>query len=365
MIKIRVAVNLLNYKSFQMGGVESFIKDLLRGFLADSERDIEIIYLVNEVALPRFRPLVKNFEGEVVKIYPDNPVSRTILQKIKLRRILNRNRVDVFFSPQPFMPISIKNSDVISVFHDFQHKDIPENFSLLQRLWRRYKDTVTIKNSDVIVTISEFTKAKLIKNFDFEGQIEVIPNTVQIKEDIPKERQMKILNAYNLNKNEFYYTVSSSAKHKNLSTLVRVFNEFKEEKLLITGPKREEHEKLVDMKSSNVKFTGYIEELDKNVLMKNCKAFLFPSTYEGFGRPPVEALLHGQKVITTNEASIPEVTLGIAKYVRAPYDVSAWIDALESHAGTPTQKEIKALEERYRLDTVSHLYLNLFEKCLT
>ncbi|MBD5522995.1 MAG: glycosyltransferase family 4 protein [Lachnospiraceae bacterium] len=74
-----------------------------------------------------------------------------------------------------------------------------------------------------------------------------------------------------------------------------------------------------------ITLTGFVENAERNAIYKYSRAFLFPSVFEGFGMPPIEAMLFGTVVITTNKTCIPEVTQNKANYVEDPYDVKEWI----------------------------------------
>ena len=78
----------------------------------------------------------------------------------------------------------------------------------------------------------------------------------------------------------------------------------------------------------NVIFTGFVDDATRNGLYTYCRAFLFPSVFEGFGMPAVEAMFLGKPVLTTRCASIPEVTQNKANYVDDPYNVNEWIDKM-------------------------------------
>ena len=111
-------------------------------------------------------------------------------------------------------------------------------------------------------------------------------------------------------------------------------------------------------------FLKQCSEVDKNVLIKNCKLFLFPSVYEGFGMPVIEALLHGKKVITTRKASIPEVSLHKAQYVNDPYNLNEWYNKIletERKGLKISPKTQKLFSKKYSIKTISNRYLNLFK----
>jgi len=112
-------------------------------------------------------------------------------------------------------------------------------------------------------------------------------------------------------------------------------------KLVISGVNGNSAEELKkQIKDKNLQdaviLTGFVSNEERNTLYQNCHTFLFPSVFEGFGMPPIEAMLFGTRVITTRCASIPEVTQSKAIYVDDPYDVDEWIDKIrkESVQGT-------------------------------
>jgi glycosyltransferase involved in cell wall biosynthesis len=171
---------------------------------------------------------------------------------------------------------------------------------------------------------------------------------------------------YGIRKNEYYYTVSQLIPHKNLNTLIEVMSRIKErkidlpQKLLISGVNGESREKLERQIESRglgqeVVLTGFVEDAERNTLYRDSRAFLFPSVFEGFGMPPVEAMLFGTIVIATDKTCIPEVTQGKANYVRDPYDAQEWIRVMktaENHIDEVDfgrYDQMKLTEKYYRL----------------
>ena len=126
--------------------------------------------------------------------------------------------------------------------------------------------------------------------------------------------------------------VSSLLPHKNITTLLDVMKRIKDEnidlpkQLIVSGVGGKSREPLTEKikefgLEDNIQLTPFIENNERNALYKHCKAFLFPSVFEGFGMPPIEAMMFGTPVVTTRKTSIEEVTLGKADYVNDPYDV--------------------------------------------
>lgn len=105
--------------------------------------------------------------------------------------------------------------------------------------------------------------------------------------------------------------------------------------------------------------TGFVDDSERNCLYKNAKAFLFPSVFEGFGMPPIEALSMGTTVITTREACIPEITQGKANYVQNAYSIEEWIAALLSqNDGTKNGFD----ETVYKPSYIAEQYISILEK---
>ena len=171
---------------------------------------------------------------------------------------------------------------------------------------------------------------------------------------------------YHIQSKQYFYTVSSLAKHKNLITLLKMIKLMKDEgespKLVITGVKVNAADEIMqyiadnDLKK-NVIYTGFISNEDRNALYDNCKVFLFPSVFEGFGMPPVEAMLRNVPVVTTKATSIYEVTQGKASYIENWFDENEW---MQKTCGEVTANE--KLEPQYNMSDIVNEYLQLFKE---
>ena len=133
-------------------------------------------------------------------------------------------------------------------------------------------------------------------------------------------------------------------------------------KLLISGVNGSaavELKKMIEEKKlgDNIILTGFVSNEERNTLYKYCHTFLFPSIFEGFGMPPIEAMLFGSRVVTTRCTSIPEVTQGKATYVDNPYDENEWIDKIAKEYPL----EIPDFEV-YSFKRISKQYLQVLKK---
>ena len=142
-----------------------------------------------------------------------------------------------------------------------------------------------------------------------------------------------------------------------------MYNEVKQGYTYELNKKFEENkEKLIETINQmgieeNIIITNFVSNSERNSLIKNSNVFLFPSIFEGFGMPPIEAMNLGAKVITTNCTSLPEVTQGKCVYVQNPTDEKEWVEKIEE---IQTKKAQKVIFDEYNSEKIARKYLDLF-----
>ena len=185
-----------------------------------------------------------------------------------------------------------------------------------------------INNSLKVVTVSDFSKKEIVKHFKVpENKIEVVYNAVS-------QEFIDLANSnYQNNYGEYILAVSSLNPRKNFKSLIQAFNKLKlkETKLLIVGEKNNiyanpQFNNIIQGNPDTI-FTGYVTDKELVGLYKNAKLFVFPSLYEGFGIPPLEAMACGCPTIVSDVASIPEVCSDASYYVD-PEDVNSIADGI-------------------------------------
>ncbi len=246
---------------------------------------------------------------------------------------------DIFIQPNYISFASIIDVPTITFIHDLSHiryreyhpKDRVEYFD-------RYLQK-NIEKSAKIVTISEFTKKELIDlGLCDEQKIEVIYNGVDEKFRPINEREFaKVANKYDISYRSYFLFVGTLEPRKNLSTLLQSYLSYLEKSknplpLVLSGGIGWRSEYFDDilrkaLNSGYVKRLGYVAEEDLIALYGGARAFVFPSLYEGFGLPPLEAMACATPVIASNSSSIPEV-VGDAGILINPLDVDALSQAL-------------------------------------
>lgn len=235
---------------------------------------------------------------------------------------LDRHCIDLYHIPQNGIGLTpdFKTPTVVTI-HDLIPYTMPETVGR-GYLERFLKDMPTIiNNSAGILTVSEFSKNDILKFFPYYSpdRIHVTPlaaneNFIPVDKNFCKEF---MLNTYNLD-NDYLLYIGGFSSRKNVRELIisfsKIINSLKEKvTLVLVGPIKEEGKKLVQLVedlnlNDYVLFTGYVDEVDLPTLYSGALSFVYPSLYEGFGLPPLEAMSCKTAVITSNLTSIPEVT---------------------------------------------------------
>ncbi len=264
---------------------------------------------------------LKNLKAFIKKI----PLAKKITRKILM--ILSRFYTvtyDIYWQPN-FIPLTeIKAKKVVTSIHDFS-SILYKEFHPKERV--EYFEEYFFKNikrSDMIICFSEFTKNEILKYFDFtEDKIKVIHHGV--KSDFLKTYDDLTLD-FEIPK-KFILTVGSIEPRKNLIGLLKAYNNLdenlkKEYKLVLVGFKGWENGeimKLINQNKTNIHYLGFVSDEELAKVYHLATLFVFPSFYEGFGLPPLEAMACGTPVISSNLTSLPEVCEDAVLYCN-PHD---------------------------------------------
>ncbi len=396
-----IGIDLLWVRPKICGGTESVIRNLMTGFGLYDDKNEYILFAGKDTA-ETFTDYEKysNMKIEICDVESMNRVKRIAWENSNLDKLARDLGVDVMFIPVYSKPNSLSEDKggipYVTTIADLQALHFPKYFSkpkifFAKRSWKK-----AVNESRCIVTISNFCKRDIIEHYpkvqdrifviyapillspdlDLEIESEIAKKDLagdyiadDINDDIlnkPNDVFDNLKERYGIEKDEYFYTVSSMLPHKNLITLINVMKELKAAgenyRLVVSGVggNREDFDKSVEEAGVEdlVIDTGFVSDKERDSLYENCRLFLFPSTFEGFGMPPIEAMIKGAKVVTTKCGSIEEITHSKASYVDDPLSTKEWIEKIKEAELLQKKKHIFP---EYELKNVTEEYLELFE----
>lgn len=199
----------------------------------------------------------------------------------------------------------------IVCIHDVKVKATPQYFSKKFLLWYNLLLTNAAKRTKAIITVSEFSKRELMKYYHVRPEkIHVIPNAWQHYERISYDENT--LPKYGLEKEQYFFSMCSLEPNKNFKWIAEAAKQNPDMTFAIAGSINEKvfANGLGFECPRNMKLLGYVSDEEAKTLMRDCKAFLFPTFYEGFGIPPLEAISAGAKQVVVSDTEVMHEIFG-------------------------------------------------------
>ncbi len=328
---MRIAIDARKLRDY---GIGTYVRNLLR-HLARLDRTTDYVVVCYEADQPVVAQLGENFHPLL-----DSSPGYSVREQLTIPLDLRRARVGLFHAPHYVLPPLTPCPSVVTI-HDCIHLRFPQY--LPNRFAYAYAKSslwVATHRSSRILTVSDASKRDILRYFHIpEKKIDVIPNAIDerfwappLEEEVEHVRERYQLDA------PFVLYAGNIRPHKNIERLIEAFyllrkRGFDEVKLLVIGDEISKYATLRRAVHSyklhkHVRFFGFVEDKTLAILYRLARVFVFPSLYEGFGLPPLEAMASGTPVITSNVSSLPEV-VGDAALLIDPYEPEAISDAMQ------------------------------------
>jgi glycosyltransferase involved in cell wall biosynthesis len=310
-----------------LGGNESYATNLIEALARIDNSNLYTLYVTRKQAVERFSNRWPNFT--VRTTLPHSPLIRI---PVTLSAELRRNRVDVLhvqFTAPPAPPCPV----VVSI-HDLSFEHLPQTFKRRSRMQLRMTVRRSARLASQVISLSNHGRADIIDTYKINpDKVTVIPLAapahfapVTNNDELQRVRQSHGIDG------PYILSVGSIQPRKNLSRLLRAYSllrrndpEVKLPKLVVAGKYAWLFEETIRAiaelgLNDSVIMTGYVPAADLPALYSGALCFVYPSYFEGFGLPPLEAMKCGTPVIVGNRTSIPEV-VGDAAILFDPFDV--------------------------------------------
>jgi glycosyltransferase involved in cell wall biosynthesis len=320
----RIGVNALYLIPGGVGGTEIYLRELLAA-LAELDQVNEYLVFTNLETQSDLVPKQANFHWKPQAVHARFRPARILWEQIVLPFEAARYRLDVLFNPG-FTAPAFSPCRQVTVFHDLQHKRHPEYFRWFDLPFWRLLLWAAAHRSDRLIAVSEATRADLLRFYRIpEKRIAVIAHGVE-----PAFSRLDRSHT-----ESYLLCVSTLHPHKNLPRLIRAYGRTKRDFRLILAGLRGFHAEAIERQieemglRDSVQITGWVPREELYSLYERARAFVYPSLFEGFGMPVLEALAAGIPVACSDIPPLREVA-GEAALFFDPLDEDAIATSIET-----------------------------------
>ena len=342
---MRVGISLLTLVPGVVGGSETYARELVRALERVGEHDYRV-----------FTPsIVDDLEGQRVRSYR---AARTMPGRLRamteayvrpgpIRRELRLDELDAVHFPLTVMLPRVSEPPAAVSLLDVQHLFYPEFFSRAERLYRRYAYELSLREARTVIAISRHVKESLVERMNLEAdRVEVIHLGLDHELFRPGEEPRE----------PFLLYPANPWPHKNHDRLFEALTRLRRERpalrLVLTGTGLERLSP-----PEGVEVRGRVPREQLAALYRRASALVFPSMYEGFGQPPLEAMASGCPVVCSTAGALPEVCGSAARYFD-PLSVDEMVEAVLTVLSDPDRLVERGLQRAagFTWDACAHAH---------
>ncbi len=312
--KFLIGVNLVRFGDKHVGGNEVYAREIVYGLL-DQGWPLKLFCYSKESCVDRFGEAIRDL---CVEVQGRSPMSA---MQFGLRAACEREAVQLFFSPSHLLPLRTPKCPTVCTIHDLNFKHFSQG--TLKDFYKSVFYSHTARNSDAIVVISKWTEGDVLKNYpQAKGKTHLVYNGASVN---PSS------GSTDFKGEPFMFGVGHHA-HKHPEFLIDLLSRLKDDqptlRVKICGLPAERKLELSERAmqrgiEDRCDLLGYVESDELSDLYKSASVMIFPSTFEGFGLPLIEAMSQSTPVIALGRTAIPEV-VGEAGILMDELDVDDW-----------------------------------------
>lgn len=351
---MRVAIDTRKLHDF---GIGTYVSNLVRG-LARADHDNEYTLICHPTDVDFVRTLGANFRA-----WPDRSGNYSVQEQLTIPLDVWRIRPDVFHAPHYVLPPLTPGKTVVTI-HDCIHLRFPQYLpNRIAHFYARMFLSGAARKAARVITVSEASKRDIIELLHAPAsKVEVVYNGFDERLTAPSpEDEARVRDRFQLDA-PFVLYAGNIKPHKNVDRLIEAFAQIRQRgldqvKLLIIGDDISKYSNLRRLVHRHqlhqqVRFLGFVSTDTLAALYQLAQVFVFPSLYEGFGLPPLEAMANGTPVITSNVSSLPEVVDDAALLID-PLDAGNLADAMYRVLTEPTLRADLVRRGRERVKAFS------------
>jgi glycosyltransferase involved in cell wall biosynthesis len=363
---MKIGIDASRYSHDTATGVEWYSYHIINGVIKQAlkQEDAEVVlYSPHDFSLPKDLEHPRKIRKRIIP-------ARRFWTLRRLSKEMKQNPPDVLFVPSHTLPLRRPAYSVVTI-HDTAFKYLKSSYSWFQYHHLNWSTKYAVKHASKIIVPSDATKQDLVKFFKCPvDKIVVVPHGFKMNRHINLSDISENLKQIGFDggassgssddaadRHPYIYFVGRLESKKNLARLIEAFGRFSENhpewRLVLAGKRGLGFERILETVrrlklADKVLMPGYVDEQEKAYLYKNCSIFAFPSLYEGFGFPILEAFTFEKPVLTSHVSSMPEVAADAAHYCD-PFDVASIERGLEKLADDKTYADDLAEKGKKRL----------------
>jgi alpha-1,3-rhamnosyl/mannosyltransferase len=330
-----IAVNLLWCLPNRVGGSEEYVSRFLLD-VADEAPDLRLVLYVVPGFTVAHPDLARRYEVVVGPVSGEQRSLRVLAERTWLARAVARRDPGIVHHAGGIAPPGLVRKPIVLSMHDVQYEAFPDHFTSLKRRWLGRQVPNSLRRARVVTAPSEFVKSTLVEGRRLDpDRVVVVPHGLPpafagtpVDDDSLRDRYQV--------PGPFLLYPAATYPHKNHQLLLDALAHLRpdaELRLLLIGGAGLGEEALQRSISvlgvrDRVIRTGRVPDADRDGLLRLADAVVFPSRYEGFGAPVIEAMAAGTPVVAAKTTALPEV-VGPAGLLLDPDDPMAWAEAIE------------------------------------